>query len=56
MGCISSRPRLVHLYIVRKCHLDLIFVWKKRVFLCTSNNELRVASFMHSPSKYALIF
>lgn len=54
-GHISSCPQLVHLYAVRKRHLDLIFVWKKCAFLCTSNNELRVTSLMHSPSKYVLI-
>ena len=54
-GRISSCPQLVHLYAAHKRHLDLIFVWKKCVFLCTSNNELRMTSLMHSPSKYALI-
>lgn len=53
-GHISPCPQLVHLYAVRKRQLDLIFAWKKRVFLWTSNNELRATSLMHSPSKYAL--
>lgn len=53
-GHVSPYPQLVHLYAARKRQLDLIFAWKKRVFLWTSNNELRATSLMHSPSKYAL--
>lgn len=53
-GCISSCPQLVHPYAAHECHLDLIFVWKKCVFLCTSNSEPRVTFLTHSPSKYAL--
>lgn len=54
-GRIPPCPQLVHLHAAHKRHLDLIFVWKKCVFLCTSNNEHRATSLMHSPSKYALI-
>lgn len=53
-GHVSPCPQLVHLYAAHKRQLDLIFAWKKRVFLWTSNNELRATSLMHSPSKYAL--
>lgn len=54
-GCVLRDTFLpARLYAARKRQLDLIFVWKKRVFLCTSSNELRATSLMHSPSKYAL--
>lgn len=53
-GHISSCPQLVHPHAAREPQLDLILAREKRVFLCTSSNELSVSSLTCSPSKYAL--